>query len=142
MTLFFFTTAFLAPAPATAQWLHNRDPAIPRTRDRKPNLAAKAPRTRDGHPDLSGIWHPAAALREQILRYFKDGINGLGEDDPDIYFLTILEDFGFKDAPLTPAAAAIFRARAAELGAGSPPLRCQPWRGGSVIWREVAQMWA
>jgi hypothetical protein len=43
-------------APSQAQWKKLPAPAIPRTADGKPNLAAPAPRTPDGHPDLSGIW--------------------------------------------------------------------------------------
>jgi hypothetical protein len=34
------------------------------------------------------------------------GVNGLGEDDPQKYFLNILADFKFGEEPLTPAAAA------------------------------------
>jgi hypothetical protein len=46
----------LFSAPSHAQWKKLPAPAIPRTADGKPNLAAPAPRTPDGHPDLSGIW--------------------------------------------------------------------------------------
>jgi hypothetical protein len=45
-----------ATSPLSAQWLHYPDPAIPRTRDGKPNLSAPAPKTPGGKPDLSGIW--------------------------------------------------------------------------------------
>jgi len=41
----------------TAQWLNYPTPGIPRLKDGKPDLAAKAPRTRDGKPDFSGVWH-------------------------------------------------------------------------------------
>ena len=44
-------------APLAAQWLNHPTPAIPRTPDGKPNLAAPAPRTPDGKPDLSGLWN-------------------------------------------------------------------------------------
>jgi len=43
-------------ACAPAQWLNQRDPRIPRTKDGKPNLSAPAPRASNGKPDLSGIW--------------------------------------------------------------------------------------
>ena len=41
---------------ASAQWLGYKTPGIPRTRDGKPDLTAKAPRV-NGKPDLSGVWH-------------------------------------------------------------------------------------
>ena len=37
------------------------------------------------------------------------GVNGLGEDDPQKYFLNFLADFKFGEEPLTPAAAALFQ---------------------------------
>jgi len=39
-----------------AQWPNYLDPAIPRTADGKPNLAAPAPKAAEGKPDLSGVW--------------------------------------------------------------------------------------
>ena len=46
----------LAAAPVFGQWLGYPTPAVPRTPDGKPNLAAPAPRTADGRPDFSGMW--------------------------------------------------------------------------------------
>ena len=46
----------LAAALATAQWLDYPAKNIPRTKDGKPVLTAKAPKARDGSPDVSGIW--------------------------------------------------------------------------------------
>jgi hypothetical protein len=123
----FATAAFFVPTCAPAQWINYPDPATPRTRDGKPNLSAKAPRTSDGKPDLSGIWQPEAAPKEMLVRYFKDGVNGLGEDDPTIYFLNMLADYPFENAPMTPAAAAIFRARGERRGQDSPANHCAPW---------------
>ena len=48
----------LAALLLLAQWLDHPDTSIPRSKDGKPVLTAKAPRTRDGKPDLSGIWLP------------------------------------------------------------------------------------
>ena len=112
---------------ASAQWVNYRDASIPRTRDGKPNLAAKAPRAKDGHPDLSGIWEPEGAPREQLAHFLDGGVNGLGEDDPPLYFLNLLADYSFENAPLTPAGAAIFRARAAGMGKDHPAVHCAPW---------------
>jgi hypothetical protein len=104
--------SFLAPIGAHGQWLDYPDPATPRTADGKPDLSAKAPRTADGHPDLSGIWQPEAARPDQFARYSRGGTNGLGEDDPTIYFLNILDDFKPSESPMLPAVAAAFGARA------------------------------
>ena len=48
--------AVLVSSSITAQWLNQPDPRIPRTKDGKPDLTAKAPRAPDGNPDLSGVW--------------------------------------------------------------------------------------
>src|SRR5688572_20534734 len=46
----------LGATTISAQWLRYPTPGIPRTRDGKPNLLARAPRTADGKPDFSGVW--------------------------------------------------------------------------------------
>jgi hypothetical protein len=92
--------------------------------DGKPNLAAKPPRGRDGHPDLSGIWHPEAAPLDRRAKYFKDGVNGLGEDEPNIPFVNVLDEYKPGDVDMTPAAAAVLRARASDVGGATA---CQPW---------------
>jgi hypothetical protein len=119
--------ALLIPVCAPAQWINYRDPSIPRTSDGKPNLKAKAPHTREGKPDLSGIWQPEAASKAVLSRFFKDGVNGLGEDDPNIYFLNFLNDFPFENPPMTPSAATVFKARAAGMGRDHPAVHCGPW---------------
>jgi hypothetical protein len=125
--LLFATASLMLPSSAPAQWVNYRDPSTPRTRDGKPNLSAKPPRTRDGKPDLSGIWQPEGAPKAVLSRFFKDGVNGLGEDDPNIYFINMLNDYPFENPPMTPSAAAIFHARAAGMGRDHPAVRCAPW---------------
>src|SRR5262245_43559991 len=40
----------------SAQWLDYPTPAVPRTRDGKPDMSAATPRAASGKPDLSGMW--------------------------------------------------------------------------------------
>jgi hypothetical protein len=100
---------------APAQWLTYPVPGTPRLKDGKPNLSAPAPRVH-GKPDLSGIWEPQSTPRKILANMFPPGVgllpggvNGLGEDDPQKYFLNFLADFKFGEEPLTPAAAALFQ---------------------------------
>jgi hypothetical protein len=126
-----FLIALLAiPMCAPAQWLKYSDPGIPRTKDGKPNLSAPAPRLR-GKPDLSGIWEPESSPRTVLASLFPPGVgllpggeNGLGETDPQKYFLNFLADYKPGEEPLTPAAAALFlkRLRSGE----KPPTLCSP----------------
>jgi len=108
-----------------AQWLNRADPGAPRTREGKPNLSASAPR-RNGKPDLSGIWEVESSSRKDLEKYLlPGGENGLGEDDPSIYFLNFFADFPFLQEPFQPAAAAKFKQRMQ--GAGpKPPTLCFP----------------
>jgi hypothetical protein len=100
---------------AHAQWLTYPTPGTPRLKDGKPNLAAPAPRVH-GKPDLSGIWEPEATPRKILANMFPPGVgllpggvNGLGEDEPQKYFLNVLADSRFGEEPLTPAAAVSFQ---------------------------------
>jgi hypothetical protein len=60
----------LAVASLSAQWANYPTPGLPRTKDGKPDLFAKAPRSRDGKPDLSGVWHPETSNAEEFRRIF------------------------------------------------------------------------
>jgi hypothetical protein len=105
--------AFLLPVYSWAQWLSEPDPRLPRTQDGKPILTAKAPRTPDGKPDLTGLW----------IR--REGENA-PKDSNELAFS--LSWFMPKNAeiPLRPAAAAIFKERAARDGGGRPSEHCLP----------------
>src|SRR5579863_2858882 len=112
-----FVVIALAVPCSNAQWANYRDPTTPRSRDGKPNLSAPAPRVH-GKPDLSGTWQPESTPRRILAAMFPPGVgllpggeNGLGEDDPQKYFLNILADFKPGQEPLTPAAAALLHQR-------------------------------
>jgi hypothetical protein len=53
---FYFFVLCTTYTTLSAQWLNHPTPGMPRTKDGKPNLSARAPRTKDGKPDLSGLW--------------------------------------------------------------------------------------
>ena len=55
---------FVALPVAQAQWLGYPTPGIPRLKDGRPDLAARAPRTRDGKPDFSGMWFANVAAKD------------------------------------------------------------------------------
>ncbi len=116
---------FLATS-AHAQWLHYPTPGTPRTRDGKPDLAAKSPRASNGKPDLSGVWQAALTPPGENERLF-GAFNGVVPgDDPRTfsrYFLNILADFKPEDSPMRPEAAALFRKRS---NLESPSTRCVP----------------
>jgi len=88
---------FLA-APAGAQWINYPTPGIPRTKDGKPNLTAKAPRAADGKPELSGLWN----------------INGLGTATK------------ITDVEMLPAAQALYKQRLATYANDDPNVSCLP----------------
>jgi hypothetical protein len=78
------------------------DPALPRTRDGKPNLSAPAPRL-NGKPDLSGIWQVESAPVAEIQRFLlPGGINGLGEVIPSKYFFNFFADYPAGQEPMRP----------------------------------------
>jgi hypothetical protein len=94
------------PLSGFAQWLNFPDPSAPRTSDGNVNLSAPAPRVH-GKPDLSGIWEVESSPRKQLEPFLlPGGINGLGEDDPNIHFVDFLYDFGLGKEPFQPEAAA------------------------------------
>ncbi len=123
--LWILTALVAAPASVGAQWLNHPTSGIPRTSEGKPNLTARTPRAADGKPDLSGLWQTESAPPELLARLLPDG-NGTGEEAPSQYFLNIFSDFRPEEAPLQPAAAALFRQRAQAFMNDSPITHCLP----------------
>jgi len=89
-------------ATAAAQWFSLPLPGTPRTPDGKPNLNAPAPHTSDGKPDLSGIWQADSPRWNENLA------------PPGT------------DAPLLPAAAAVYKHRVETQGWDRPMTYCMP----------------
>ncbi len=89
--------AFLAAAPAPAQWLNYPTPGLARTKDGKPDLSGPAPKLADGTPDLSGIWmepglkyliNVAADLKDVpfqpwAFEEYQRRLDTRGKDDPN-----------------------------------------------------------
>ncbi len=113
-----------------AQWLNYPAPGIPRTKDGKPNLSARAPRTADGKPDLSGVWTTDGTGAAEIERLFP----GLADfavpgDDPrgfSKYFMNVFADYKNEDVPIKPEALPILLERAKSLGKDNPTSHCLP----------------
>ena len=119
----------LLATAAQAQWLNYPAPGTPRTRDGKPNLAARTPRAPNGRPDLSGVWQAEYAPPGANERLFGETLKDFAVpgDDPRTfskYFLNILADFNPEEAPLRPETAELLQnpGRNRE----SPSTRCVP----------------
>jgi hypothetical protein len=102
---------------AAAQWLRYPTAGVPRTRDGKPNLAARAPRAADGRPDLSGVWANDG--------YDPNGVEGLGPVPKTVFFDL---SFGLKDTrpPYQPWAAELYASRREQNSKDNPDARCLP----------------
>jgi hypothetical protein len=95
-----------------AQWVNYRDPAIPRSRDGRPNLSAPVPRLK-GRPDLSGLWQ---AERTPVSEYVRVLGPELPEIQPDFndatkHLINVFWDVKPAEQPLRPEAAAITEER-------------------------------
>jgi hypothetical protein len=108
--------AFLATGVG-AQWLNYPTPGIPRTRDGKPDLTARAPRTADGKPDLSGVWMHELTSVAEMKRLFgamidaavKVDVPGMEIGTQHKYAFNILVDFKPEESPMRPQAMEILR---------------------------------
>jgi len=101
---------------ATGQWLHYKDPSVPRTTDGRPKLSARAPRTRDGKPDLSGVWHVQPTSLAELKRLFGDDVDdiqvpGMEADTISKYAINILLDLKPDENIVRPVAQEIMKAR-------------------------------
>lgn len=123
--------SFLIPATLLvvhAQWLNYPAPGTPRTKDGKPDLAAKTPRLA-GKPDLSGVWQVEPPPKAEIERMLGADVLGYLVPGDDIrtfskYFFNILADIKPEQSPLRPEAAEIMRNR--QKDRHTPDERCLP----------------
>jgi hypothetical protein len=106
----------LAALLLLAQWLDHPAKDIPRTKDGKPVLTAKAPKTREGKPDLSGVWLPDNT----------PGLKGTNGEPLPKYFISITFDTKDEDVPLTAEGAAAFKKNLAGNGKDDPTSTCHP----------------
>lgn len=114
------------PQLVNAQWLNQRTPGIPRTKDGKPNLSAPTPRGPDGKPNLSGLWQTDSAPPDIAKRMIAEATNAAGEEPLSQYFVNIFFDFKPDEAPLRPEAAEQFRRRNERFMKESPISHCLP----------------
>lgn len=110
--------AISAAAPIGAQWLNHPSSDVPRTKDGKANLSARAPRTPDGKPDLSGIWQAAPDPRGKP--------EGVENEIFPRYFINIAKDLGSEQLVLRPAADRVFKERLQSEGKIAPEAHCVP----------------
>ena len=67
----FWLCSLLMTTIASAQWLKNPTPGVPRNADGTANLTAPTPKLADGKPDISGLWEPADILIGNIAKNLK-----------------------------------------------------------------------
>jgi hypothetical protein len=116
---------------AQGQWVNYPTPGIPRTRDGKPNLTAKAPRAPNGKPDLSGVWHVQPTGLAEMKRLFGEDVNaievpGMEIDTISKYGVNIFQDFKPEEVPMRPEAVEIFRRRFPDGPEVLPSTHCLP----------------
>jgi hypothetical protein len=121
----------LAAIPMEAQWLNYPAPGVPRTRDGKVNLAAKAPRDSRGRPDLSGVWHVAATTVEEWKRirgpnYDALEVPGMELSTVSKYAFNLFADWKPEEIPERPAARAAREERLRSGVRDNPSVHCLP----------------
>src|SRR5262245_36363817 len=126
-----------AAVPVSAQWVHYRDPAVPRTKDGTPNLSAPSPRTADGKPDLSGVWMHELTSAAEVRRLFgpvidervKVDVPGMEIGTQHKYSFNVLLDYNEADM-VRPAARQRMQLRAQNR---DPAVVCVHRPGGHFI---------
>lgn len=111
-------------AHASAQWIKTTDPTLPKTRDGKPDLAARTPRASDGKPDLSGVW--AAQLDPGALPKGTQTVESITGFQAPRHFVDVTTDLKPEDVQLQPGAADLFRQNQQSGGKADPITRCLP----------------
>ena len=102
--------------PVAAQWIGYPTAGVPRTRDGKPDLAARPPRAADGTPDLSGVW--------QNEGIGPPGAEGTGAPPKTVFFDLV---HGMNGAPpFQPWAATLAAQRKRDEAKDNPDARCFP----------------
>ena len=99
-----------------AQWLDYPAKNIPRTKDGRPVLTAKAPKTHDGRPDLSGVWMPDNT----------PGVNGTNGEPLPKYFIDVTSGMKRADVPFTREGAAAFQRNLEDNEKNDPISHCRP----------------
>jgi hypothetical protein len=95
-----------------AQSVNYRDPAIPRSRDGRPNLSAPVPRL-NGKPDLSGLWQAERTPVSEFVRVLGPEGTKIQPDINDItkHVINVFWDVNPADQPVRPEAAALIEER-------------------------------
>jgi hypothetical protein len=115
-------SALVFAAQASAQWATLPDTSLPRTRDGKPNLSARAPRAQDGKPDLSGVWTPE--LDPNALPKGATTVESSIGFIPPKHFIDITSHLKPEDVQLQPWAADLLKKR--QESTDDPSGRCLP----------------
>jgi len=110
--------ALSVAVPIGAQWLNYPSSDVPRTKDGKANLSARAPKARDGKPDLSGIWRAEPDPQGKA--------EGVENEIFPRYFANIAKDLKPEEMVLRPSADTLFKERVQSEGKNAPEAHCVP----------------